>query len=429
MRGRAVVLAILAVAISAAAAPRADWTEKLLARTDDVTKEVAKLRGLAPKRRIQRDLVDAAELKRRLVERTRRTRNAAQLAAEGRALARWGLVPRDADYAALVVDMLAEQIAGYYDPTDRTLYLARRPGTAPDVWAEMVLAHEIDHALQDQHFDLVKFTDVAATEGDALLARRALVEGDGVALMIEVFVAREGAPAPWGDPQVSATVQRALAVASGESRLARAPLALREQLLFPYHAGLEMVAALRRRRPWRAVDAAFARPPRSTEQVLHPDAYAADELPIAIGVAVPPALAGWDLAHHTVWGEAGVAVFLRQHGVAAGTAATAAAGWGGDRVALFARRGARGRDDVGVWRSVWDTDADAIEAEEAIVQAMDRWVVGTRIARGTPTRWLGLDGKVSWVERRDTELTVVVAAPAGIAARLTTEIAAAMPRR
>jgi hypothetical protein len=416
------VAAVLLTAGGVARGGDPDWTAALLARADEVTAEVAKLRGLKPKRKIKRDVVDEATLRKRLVERASREHNASELAAEERAFKRWGLLPPDADYAALVVDVLTEQIAGFYDPEDATLYIAQRPA-GDDQWAELLLAHEIDHALQDQHFDLEKLTDVPVTEGDASLARRALVEGDGVVLMVELMLARNGTPAPWGDPMVAATLERTLEAATGESRLAQAPLVLREQLLFPYHAGLGFVAELRRRQPWAKVDAAFRRPPRSTEQVLHPEAYLADDKPVKVGVGLPRALAGWTVGHHTVWGEAGITVFLAEHGVAASTAATAAAGWGGDRAVLYLPASGT-RAGIAVLRSVWDSEADAIEAEESLVRAVDQLVVGTALAGQA---WFGLDGRLSWVERTGAAVTVVVAAPVALAPALRAELPAALP--
>jgi hypothetical protein len=413
------LIVILLLATSAHA--DTDWTADLLARADAVTKAVSKLRGLKAKRAIKRDVVDEAALRKRLVDRAARERNASELAAEARAFKRWGLLPADADYAALVVDVLAEQIAGFYDPEDATLYIAKRE---PAGDADLLLAHELDHALQDQHFDLEKFTDVPGTEGDALLARRALVEGDGVVLAVEHLLAKSGTPAPWDDPMVASTLEHTLAAAIGETRLATAPRVLREQLMFPYHAGLAFVAELRRRQTWRAVDKAFARPPRSTEQILHPDLYAADERPIVVGAGVPRALDGWDLGHHTVWGEAGFDIFFEEHGVEPVMARTAAAGWGGDRVALFVPvTGLASRAGIGVARTIWDTEADAIEAEEAFVRALDHLVAGTALGN---QEWLGLDGRKSWVERSGTEVTAVVGAPLSVAAQLRLELPAAM---
>lgn len=424
VRAPAVVIVVGLGAAIATAGPG----DSLLDHADAIAKEVSKLRGLKQKRTIKRDVVDEAALRKRLVERATRARNAADLAAEARALERWGLIPDGADYGQLIVDVLTEQIAGFYDPEDQTLYIARRDAAASDTDADMLLAHEIDHALQDQHFDLEKFTDIAATEGDALLARRALVEGDGVVVMLEVMLARDGTPAPWNDPMVAATLERSFSSTEGmranEDRLAKAPLVLREQLLFPYRAGLRFVAELRRRQTWPKVDAVYAKPPKSTEQILHPDLYFAGDNPIPVGAGVPRVLAGWTLDHHTVWGEAGIAIFLAQHGVDAETAAIAAAGWGGDRVALFAPGKSTGlTDGIGVLRSVWDSEADAIEAEEALVVAVDHMVSGIAL---TPTEWLGLDGRLYWVSRDGAEVTVVAGAPLALADDLAAQIPAAM---
>jgi hypothetical protein len=164
-----------------------DALTALLARTDAVAREVAKVRGLPLKRRIPNEVVDRAELRARLLKMAAEDKTAAEAAAEGFALERWGLIPPGMDYKAMLVDVLTEQIAGYYDAETKKLTISRSAGADP-AWAEMVLAHELDHGLQDQSFDLHHFEDLPSTEGDAAAARRALVEGDGIALMIEVRI-------------------------------------------------------------------------------------------------------------------------------------------------------------------------------------------------------------------------------------------------
>ena len=71
---------------------------------------------------------------------------------------------------------------------------------------------------------------------------------------------------------------------------------------------------------------------------------------------------------------------------------------------------------------VWDSEADAIEAEEALSLAVDRLVDGTTLSHA---RWLGLDNRLSWVERTATEVTVVVGAPLTLADTLQAELPAA----
>jgi hypothetical protein len=434
--GMARVLAVVAVVAVVAVAPvtpfqvgaRAsadpDSLAALLRRTDAVAREVARVRGLPLKRAIPNEVIDDQELRARLQKMAADDKTAADSAAEGFALDRWGMIPPGLDYEAMLLDLLTEQIAGYYDPDTKKLTISSSAGDDP-AWAEMVLAHEIDHGLQDQAFDLQRFADLPSSEGDAAAARRALVEGDGIALMIEVMITRSRSKIDWANPEIATAIEKAMSVpGSGGDRIDKAPLAIREAMLFPYRSGFGFVAALRRRQPWSAVDAAFARPPRSTEQILHPERYVADDRPIPIEARVPAALPGFAIAHTTVWGELGFDLWLRSHGVDERGAAQAAAGWGGDRVIVLARPGERrAARAVGIARTEWDSEADAIEAAEAAGKALSEAVVGGTVERtATRTRLFGVDGTVSWIERKGPSLVIVLGVPAWSAAALVTEV-------
>ena len=404
---RCLLIACIVGAFGISTRAEQDPLAALLARTDAVAKEVSKIRGLPFKKKIENEVLDRYQLRARLLEIAADQKTQTETRAEGLALARWGMIPLDTDYLKLMIELLTDQIAGYYDPKTKRLTISRHAGDDPD-WAEMVLAHELDHGLQDQKYDLEKFEDLPATEGDAAMARHALVEGDGVALMIEVMLARKKIPAPWRDPSIAAELEKAMGVPNGDI-LERAPLAVREALMFPYRAGFAFVASLRRKKPWSAIDAAFKRPPRSTEHIMHPEKYLVDELPIAITLDTPSALAGYKLVHNTVWGELGFQLFLRAHGLATEMSKQAAAGWGGDRVIIVAK----GERTVGLARFDWDSEADAIEAHEAAVRALDAAIIGgTAEHSDTRTRWLAVDGNVAFAERRGTSLVLAIGVPA-----------------
>jgi len=420
----AVVALAVPLALGTRAEADADALAALLRRTDAVAREVAKVRGLPLKRPIPNEIVDRDELRARLLKVAAEDKTAAESAAEGFALERWGLIPPGLDYQAMLVDLLTEQIAGYYDPDTKKLTISRSAGDDP-AWAEMVLAHELDHGLQDQTFDLRRFEDLPDSEGDAAAARRALVEGDGIALMIEVMVGRSRAKVDWANPEIATAIEKGMsAPGTGSDDIDKAPLAIREAMLFPYRAGFGFIAALRRHQPWSAVDAAFARPPRSTEQILHPERYLADDQPIPVEAQVPAALPGFAIVHSTVWGELGFDLWLRSHGVDERGAAEAAAGWGGDRVIVLARPGERRpARAVGIARTEWDSEIDAIEAAEAAGKALDEAVVGGTIERtSTRIRMFGVDGTVSWIERKGPSLVIVLGAPAWSADALAAEV-------
>ncbi len=382
-----------------------DWTAKLVARADVIAKKVAKLRGLKIKRTIAKGVMTDEQLRARILTSMEEDTTPAERAAEAAMAKRWGLVPMDTDLDTLLIDLLTEQIAGFYDPKEGKLYVSAKPHT-DDNWADMLMAHEITHALQDQHFALEPWMEAVKGNGDATAARQALVEGDGVALMIEYILAEQGQGPPWAHDEILGMMTGAMDSTGGGDLMAAAPLAVREGLIFPYRAGVGFVAALRRDQPWSKIDRLFKQPPVSTEQILHPALFLAGEGPDEI--AAPKGA-----LHAGVWGEEGWRVFLRAHGVDAAKAASAAAGWGGDRVALTGAADAIAtpRRTTGVALTTWDSEVDALEFWNALGQALDALVVGPEVVV-EPTRivWLDADGRVTAAELRDRRIAFVTGA-------------------
>lgn len=422
-------LAALAVAALAAPTQAAPNATALLARVEELTREVTALRGLPQRRPIAREAVTPAELARRIDELLEQ--DPAQLARDQRLLTHWGLWPADTPYRELVARTLTAQVAGYYDHRRQQLTLALDEQLQGDpLLAEAVLVHELQHALQDQTFSLASLSTTAPGEDDASAAREALIEGDGLAVMI-AHAAHQLGDATLGLDSAGAG-ELASELFGDPGDLAELPLVLRERLLFPYAAGLVFVAHLHERGGWRAVNAAFRKPPASTEQILHPELYLAGEEPRPVQLpATLAALPGARVAEQTVWGELGLSMFLRQHGVANELAALAAAGWGGDRVSLLATP--KGRE-LGVAQLVWDTEPDAREAFTALVRAFDHWLIGPMV-EDSPTcaTWISPAGRASRVELRGDALVALHDVPLGALERLSAELwqpaAAPAPQR
>ncbi|HVV86003.1 MAG TPA: hypothetical protein VHE35_23245 [Kofleriaceae bacterium] len=433
--------AALLLAVSDHARADDDWAAKLIARTDTIAAKVAKLRGLALLHPIEKGLMNDDQLRARILARMDEDSPPAERAAEAAAAKRWGLVPWSTDLDKLMVDLLTEQIAGFYDPTERKLYIASRTadpaalaakakatGTtvealqkAEESEADMVMAHEIDHALQDQHFDLDRWTKVVEKDADASAARTAVVEGDAMALMIEYQLAESGQGPPWGQEllvhMMMALMQTTVATGGSGQQFDSAPFAIRQQMVFPYQAGIGFIAALRKTQPWSAVDDVFTkRPPVSTEQVMHPELYLSDEQPDLVTAAPPPKALGLAQLDSQTWGEAGWLTFLQAHGVVPETAATAAAGWGGDRVVLLGPSDGTAHPErtTAVALVTWDSEADGLEAWDALGKALEQMVIGTPlVADDNQLRWLDADGRVTAAERRHDRIVIVVGAPLG----------------
>lgn len=410
------VVVVVGVGFASRVGAQGSSQDDLLAQADKIAAKVAALRGLTIKKPIKRGVMNREQLVKRLLERVEQEYSAEEIAAEEMALKRLGLLEHDADYLATVIDLLKSQIAGFYDPWEGQLYLA----DWSTVGGEAVLAHEIDHALQDQHFDLKKWISAVKHNADATLARQALVEGDGTALMLEFSAAEAGQQAPWqSDEFVS---EQAKLMRLGMAFMGNAPLALRESLVFPYVSGLQFIAEARKSRKWSDIDAMYRRPPRSTEQIIHPDKYWSDEKPVNIDAVMPATFADYARGYHNVSGELALWIFLREHGLDADVARVAVAGWGGDRLVVYTPPGYKGMVSaaVAIQYSVWDKDADAQEYFAALTRALAE-LSGVEPAKvdSTSIEYRGKDGSVTTAELRgDAVVMVVGAAPARAAEAL-----------
>jgi hypothetical protein len=329
---------------------------------------------------------------------------------------RMGMLPAGADYKKLVIDLLTDEIAGFYDPWERQLYIAGWQPRVPG-FEDGVMAHEIAHALQDQHFDLRKLMKPVENNGDASAARQALVEGDGMALMVEFMM--PGSASPWSDPRVLRAMSASVA-SGGSATMLSAPLILREGLVFPYTKGLEFVAHFRKHHSWKRIDRIYRKPPLATEQILHPSKYETYERPDEIKVARPAALGELVKHYDNVTGELGLALLLRQHGIPQAKAEIAAEGWGGDRMAVFAPKehGGRAAGAVGVLYTVWDHEADALEFYDAMVDALPQLARGAGpVAAGDEpvadglSLYQGTGGQFSVQRKGDAVVVIAGAAP------------------
>ncbi len=322
-----------------------------------IEQQVHAIRGLDEKVPVQPKILDEAALTDYVKAQFRKDNPESLVEANERLLKALGLFASDASLEDLYIGLLSSQVAGLYNPKDKTLYVVSRSGGLGPA-EKTTFAHEYTHALQDQNFGLAKLKLDATGDGDGAIARLSLVEGDATLLMTL-----------W---QIDNLTQAEIIRLLGESLnpkitgpLEDMPAVLRESLLFPYTGGLTFTQRLHAGGGWPAVDAAFAKPPASTEQVLHPEKYDSDEIPIEVDL--PDDLAGrmgtgWSLGMEDTLGEFQLKVWLANAADGAateqGNATQAAAGWGGDRVAVL--YGPGGATAV-VIESEWDSAVDAAE--------------------------------------------------------------------
>lgn len=393
---------------------------QLLKEAAAIERKTARLRGLHVRRAIAKGVQTRAEIVRRVEQKLARDYSDEEIRAEAAVLARLGLLPPKLDYRRAVLELLQDQVAGYYDPVERKLHLA---DWIPLSLQGPALAHEICHALQDQHFALRKLIKPLKENTDRQLAQAALVEGDCTGVMVEYTLLPQGLDlGDLGGPTGKA-LKESLA-AGGTGKLKTTPRYLREVLLFPYLSGLGLIQKVRTTHPWSTVSAMFKRPPESTEQVLHPEKYWASERPVAIAWRPLPSLADYEKLRIDVMGEFQLGVFLGL-GVDDAVATRAAAGWAGDLLYALRRKGEPDSPPLLVHLTSWDSDADALEYANAarhVLAARKLRPIGAEAAPGLH-RFSEAAGKLEWsIQLLGTHVLMLGGVPAALRATVAREV-------
>jgi hypothetical protein len=329
----------------------------IVAATQAVLRETSEVRHLAVLRPVKSGAQSRSEIERMVIRNLDEQTTPAEMHATEVALRKLGLVPQDFQYRSFVVKLLTEQVAGYYDPKAQQFYLAD--------WIELegqkpVMAHELTHALQDQHFNLRRFEQWPKGDADAELAAHALIEGDAT-LAMSLYMAKH--------PLVALAFVRSVASTQTSSeQFQKAPRALRESLVFPYQEGSEWATQVYKRGGWSLVSEAYRQLPQSTEQILHPEKYFAREAPVKVTLAELRQVPGpeWKRIDYDVNGEWSYFLILDEFLEDASESRRAAAGWAGDRYALY--QGAEPGQVFLAQLTAWDSENDAREFFDAYVK-------------------------------------------------------------
>jgi hypothetical protein len=323
---------------------------------------------------------------------------------------RFGLFPEDMDLRTTLLDLLSEQVIGYYDPAEKVLYVVQ--GARED-YLSTTISHELVHALQDQHFALDSLQRIER-DNDRQMAAQAVAEGHAVweQLVVMTGLTNPENAMPGGWDGVRGMIRDNK---NSMPLLAQAPMLLQEVLLFPYLSGAEHIRQFKQRRPggWP-----FDSLPTSTEQILHPEKFF-ETLDEPTTITLPPLRNGATTIYENGLGEFETRLYLFEHTRNLPRAANAAAGWDGDRFALVSLPG--GGEGL-VWVSVWDTGVDAAEFVNAVDEALPRRYAGLRRQQTTPERRQYAGGKRSveivGVTIGGRSVVIVTDVPAGTPAQL-----------
>ncbi|HEY0323522.1 MAG TPA: hypothetical protein VGC66_21370 [Pyrinomonadaceae bacterium] len=364
-------------------------TPELRVLRDRAMREAAELRGLAFTSEVGMTELSGWEYGKRTTEMAEvlggeEMRNMGKLAAAG------GMLPEGIDLAALAGSFTALSAGATYSPLDKQVLLVDKNAE------RTLLTHEFTHALQDQHFDLMKLIVVrpynfdrtealfAVIEGDAMNVQRRAEEGDAYGRKsLEDITKQERERFQFYRKEVGQLF----------------PPLLIETFSFRYRDGARFVEEVRRKNAESGVNELFTSAPVSSEQILHPEKYFQNERPREINLDEAAFNAGgWGLVTSTPLGEIGMRGILMA-GIPEREATRAAAGWGGDRAFLFER--SNGAGSLFVWKTIWDKGVDAEEFFRAYNE-IQKARAGTQVA-GSQTQ-----GDVSQTIWREAGRLVIV---------------------
>ncbi len=261
-----------------------------------------------------------------------------------------GLIENSPDLLLRLTRLYARQVVGFYDPAEKRFYIVPERsrdtgGPAGELMEQILLAHELTHALQDQRLGLDKRMRALRDSTDALLALQAVLEGEATLLMTEALMASvpgDAREALGNDPiqQILDGLDSPAAVEGAEG----VPDFFVKELVFPYAAGTAWVRQKRKDGGWAAIDAVYRNLPSTTSEILRPGAVPGPRKRLVASDRPRPGRVpgGASKIWYDTLGEWALGSLLERAG-AGDDAKEAAAGWQDDRVVFFAIEGITGR--------------------------------------------------------------------------------------
>lgn len=345
--------------------PTRTLSPQIAAQMDQIQQQVISIRGLQPSGTYTRDVLSPDELRANVIRDFNKENTPEDIHDTVVELAALGLLEPGFDYGTFTINLLSEQIAGYYDNKTKQMYVV---GTEFTGIERLTYSHEYTHALQDENFDIQNGlhydTPYCKQDSERCAGIQALLEGD--ATLDELDWLQQFATAT--DKAQIAAFYATLKTPVYDS----APQYMKDDLTFPYDSGLKFVQYLYGKGGWAAVDAAYKDVPVTTEQIMHPELYPDDKpIVVSLGELTTTLGGGWQQVDNGVMGEWYTYLILAD-GVKASyrldqnTASTAAAGWGGDSYAAYNNK--QNDQTVFVISYQWDTTKDADEFTSALTQ-------------------------------------------------------------
>lgn len=258
--------------------------EELFRSVDEILQFVSKDTGLPIKHAVKRQLASRDEVVKYVERKQAEDEDTQRLERSAASLKKFGLLPRDFDLRTYLLQLLREQVAGFYDAKTKTVYLL--DWVDPEA-QKSVLAHELTHALQDQNYGLEKWgegkgkpkTDAEIVANDEeSSAKQAVIEGQAMITLLDYSLAPVGGSVV-NSPEIVEAMKAGMVSGDATSPLfTKAPLFLRQALVFPYQQGLDFIRTILVKRGRQAAFAGtMENAPVNSRQIVMPETYLSGE--------------------------------------------------------------------------------------------------------------------------------------------------------
>ncbi|MBN2695754.1 hypothetical protein JXR93_13930 [bacterium] len=331
-----IVLVILFISISLFAKVSEEEMQKQFKKADSIMLQISEHTGRKPDLDVKKAFTSKKEVIDYVKAQLDQQYKGNEFLVEESILKIFGIYNWDENYKEKMLNLLEEQVGGYYDPEKKTMYLS---DWLPDSVQETILAHELFHAVQDKNYDIFKYLRMDNKNSDAKVAVSSLLEGEATAIMMDyMLVMKMGKKEMEFDkiPNLEKLMEMQMKMQnSSMPTLASSPKMIQHSLIFPYIKGLSFVKYIKQKSGWKGLNDTYKRVPVSTEQILHPEKYLSGEKPIEVTLKESKKLfKDSEFLGETVLGESFFYTLFNTDDIDK-TDKDDANGWGGDKVFVY----------------------------------------------------------------------------------------------
>jgi hypothetical protein len=360
-------------------------SRQLFTQIDPIMKGLSEITGWKIKRKVPADYISKPKLAEFIERRIKEAVKPEEVRVEALTLKMFGFIPDDYDLKQAMVELMTEQAAAFYDYDHRKLFITESDSSFLEKRAALV--HELAHALADQNFSLGRYLRKGNKSDDAATAREAVIEGQATWLMW-AYVSKLGG----GEAKVSEFVLDSMKDAAGTPSgsqfpvFDKAPLYLRESLIFPYTRGLQFNNAVIEKLGKEGFSEVFERAPVSTQQILQPELYLSRQEPEHPKASPPPDAKHYRAISDGSIGELDFRILFEQY---AGNevAAKLAPHWRGGEYRLYESK--RGKKPLLSFTAQWDSAASARDFFDAYKAVLGKKWKKLNIREQSETRCAG----------------------------------------